>query len=253
MTISWVWWVYGSLRPILDSGSKRAGEGVSLSESFGKQMEYLWDSMPALLVLGFLGLVLAAWSHHGRQIAVIGMGAVVVYALTFFQGAYVHQYWNFAIVLPLAIGAAALIDRALQIVGDNFIPRTVLLGFLAILSAGSLYLHSSAKDQRDQGFAVAGLFDEVDHLGPPTGPKLGLLGQTITGTPWAFYETDGRTLDLEPRSIEVTALKHPDLQVLLPSAFLTIINRDERDLEISAEAGGLAVIPLENLKALLDP
>lgn len=258
LTSSWIWWVYGSFGRLLDNGSIRAGGGVTLTQSLHEQWVYLWDAMPILCTVGGIGVVLALTKARSRGVVALSILPVVIYAVVFRHGAFVHQYWNFALLIGVTIGVGELLDPLIRRTEHSFIPHTTLIGAICIIAIGSLFLPSSAQQQRSAGIRVAKMFDTIGATGPsasPTGSNspLGLVGPTIEGAPWAFYETDGETVDLEltPDSLRRASDTDPAQLVMLSNFLLWSYGAVDAEVPIVTSAGGLSVVRVSDLEQLV--
>ena len=58
------------------------------------------------LLLG--GTATGLWQRTFRPIVAVSLGTVVLYALAFRQGSSIHDYWNYWLLLPLALVLLAL-------------------------------------------------------------------------------------------------------------------------------------------------
>jgi hypothetical protein len=113
LTVAWARWVYGSLDPLHDKLGRRSGDasGVGLGQMAAFQLPWLGQLL-GLGLFAWIGTALALRDARFRPVAAVSLVAVVGYALVFREGAGGHQYWNYWGLLPTAIGAAWLFDRA---------------------------------------------------------------------------------------------------------------------------------------------
>jgi 4-amino-4-deoxy-L-arabinose transferase-like glycosyltransferase len=115
-TVLWQIWVYGGLKDVLDQGALRAGtSGFSVADYLDSQISALRETfgIPAFVVLG-IGVVVFVANQRFRPVGVAALGTSIVYAVGFRQGSFVHDYWNYWLVITfvVAVGAiASLFDR----------------------------------------------------------------------------------------------------------------------------------------------
>jgi 4-amino-4-deoxy-L-arabinose transferase-like glycosyltransferase len=157
----WQVWVYGDLRDVLDQGALRAGGGgftfgdyidsqfVALRETFG---------IPAMVVLG-VGVIVLVASRRFRPVGVAVLAAPVIYAVGFREGSYVHDYWNYWLVITfvVAIGAIASLLEHVRLrswlpVGCVVAALLVVVGFRAELSEQRLRTDGERYARAQAGF-----------------------------------------------------------------------------------------------------
>jgi hypothetical protein len=117
---AWILWVYGGdLRDFTDRLVLRTGADdalrVTVREAAARQRSYLADLFP---VLGAAALALAAAAivdARTRNVAGAALASIVLYAAVFHNAAYDHSYWLYAVLLPLALGAAVAADALVRV------------------------------------------------------------------------------------------------------------------------------------------
>jgi 4-amino-4-deoxy-L-arabinose transferase-like glycosyltransferase len=107
----WQIWVYGDLKDVLDQGALRAGSsGFSSADYLDSQFSALRETfgIPAMVVL-LIGAVVLVARPRFRPIGLAALGTSIIYAVGFREGSFVHDYWNYWLVIAfvLAIGAIA--------------------------------------------------------------------------------------------------------------------------------------------------
>ncbi|MEI2640251.1 MAG: hypothetical protein V9F03_14850 [Microthrixaceae bacterium] len=111
-----------------------------------------------------------------------------------------------------------------------------------------MVLPSAAQTERESGVVASKLFDKLDQLDTGEDPVLGLIGPTIEGAPWAFDQTEGRTVDLDREKASTMAhQKTPILVVLTPARVLLEMNPSISESDVYAFYGGLALAPASEL------
>lgn len=108
---AWVFWVYGSFGELRLASSGRFGESVGLWESLRTQAQYARSLFPLTYALVPFAFVAALTWRSARAVGVIAVTVVVGYGLVFRNGALVHDYWNYWLLLPIGIGLAVLVER----------------------------------------------------------------------------------------------------------------------------------------------
>jgi 4-amino-4-deoxy-L-arabinose transferase-like glycosyltransferase len=157
----WQVWVYGDLEEVLDQGALRAGSsGFSFGDYVDSQFIALRETfgIPAMVVLGIGAVVLVARPRF-RPVGVAALGTSIAYAVGFREGSYVHDYWNYwlVITLVLAIGAiASLLDqfrrRSWLPVACLLTTLMVVVGFTAELDEQRLRTDGERYAQTEAGF-----------------------------------------------------------------------------------------------------
>jgi 4-amino-4-deoxy-L-arabinose transferase-like glycosyltransferase len=157
----WQVWVYGDLSDVLDQGALRAGGGgqsigdyvdsqfVALRETFG---------VPALVVLG-VGMVVLLASRRFRPVGVAALATPVIYAVGFREGSYIHDYWNYWLIITFVVGIGALASllehvrlRSWLLVGCVVAALLVVVGFRAELDEQRLRTDGERYAQAQAGF-----------------------------------------------------------------------------------------------------
>jgi 4-amino-4-deoxy-L-arabinose transferase-like glycosyltransferase len=161
MTALWQVWVYGDLKEVFDQGALRAGSsGFSFTDYLESQLSALRETfgIPAMVVLG-IGVVVFVASRRFRPIGVAAQGTSIVYAAGFREGSFVHDYWNYWLVITfvIAIGAiASLLDhfrwRWWLPVGCLLATVLVVIGFTAELNEQRLRTDGERYARTEAGF-----------------------------------------------------------------------------------------------------
>jgi hypothetical protein len=143
VTALWQVWVYGSLGEVLDHAAVRAGgSGFSLSDYFHRQLTFLQDTFgfPALVVLG-IGVVVLLASARFRPLGLAVVATSIAYATGFVEGSFVHDYWNYWVLITFVLGIGALGSlllharpRAWLLIPFLFAIGLVVFGFRAELN-----------------------------------------------------------------------------------------------------------------------
>jgi len=163
----WVSWV-GGIGVLLDKGLYRGGHSsdVSLGRYAGDQFEharqYLGVAGLVVLLVGACALLIAP---RFRPIGAIALATPVVYALAFREGADLHDYWNYWLLVPMVLGVGALTTIAGR-AAKPLVVAAAVAGATGVVIAG--YALSSPIAQ------ARGLADRtVDSLAPTREPVAG--------------------------------------------------------------------------------
>lgn len=210
ITLLWIRWVYGSLEPLTERQELRTA-GSSFMQTIDQQGTHLVDLIPFAGALGLVGLLLALIGRHrSRPLILVSAGAVISYALYFRQGAAVHDFWNYALLIPLAVTIAVVAEVAYPVIARSSTVRpqlrgTAMVGIVALLSLS----HSSqAGATRAGAVTTSHLIDSALEVAPPGGPVLAVVSPLEDSkAQWVLYETGQPALDLslDERGIAVPA------------------------------------------------
>jgi len=213
----WMIWAHGFTSSLLEQLGQRSGittrataEPVSFPDLFSSQAEYLGDLFGVGVVLLLPAFVAAAAMRSLRPIGPILVAVTLAYPLILWEGAARHSYWNYWWIAPLAIGVAALCDRALAL-AEN---RRVAAGGIALLLLVVVVpnvVQSVRLDREDEaGHVIAGA-----HLRQRQ--AVGIAGPGIT-TPatWVSYYSGLPLADFRtgPRLDELVS-EQPDALVIV--------------------------------------
>lgn len=262
VTLSWVWWVYGGLETLWSARAERTQLSVSSDGYWLSQWTYLSDSLPILGLLGCVGIVLSLVRPRVRVVGLIGLVSVVSYSTFFSEGASGHQYWNFLLIIPLAIGVAVLLDELWKRVRDSFVYRTLLIGCLFILGAFSLAWPSWGMSFRQTGIEFTSLYDVFESLDAGDDLPLALLDSNEQKMPYVWYETNHRTfgLPLKQKAVDEAVAADPALPVLVPNMLFAVYAPSIDDPAVDANlgvtvigsAGGYSILAVEDLATFMN-
>ena len=98
--------------------------------------------IPAVVVLG-VGVVVLVASRRFRPVGLAALGTSIVYAVGFREGSFVHDYWNYwlVITLVLGVGAIASLPRA-----DSDRRAWLPVGCVAGSRVGRVRLHGRTRE-----------------------------------------------------------------------------------------------------------
>jgi len=112
VTATWLRWANGSFDAVIGAAERRSTGAEFTSDEF---LSLQWTTIlftipPWLIVLGPIFLVAGLVSTRTRIATGSSLVVTLAFAALFPQGASAHIYWNYWALLPLAIGAAAMVD-----------------------------------------------------------------------------------------------------------------------------------------------
>lgn len=259
ITLLWIRWVYGSFGQLIDQEKLRSN-GQGLVASLSRQGTFLTGLIPYAGIIGIVGLVIALTGRSRvRHLALVSTGAVAAYAVYFRQGAYVHDYWNYAVIIPLAVGVAAVAELVVPMIAGarKIEPGLVGAALVGIVVFVSLAKPSGAKMSRDSGVSAASLIGSAIASVPSDSPALGDVGsrsQYSSLLPWVLYETGRRPWILTPKSGRLyVSAEHSDVPMLVALDSLGPELRHRIELVAVDKNGEWALIRAKDAVRLFSP
>lgn len=192
--LAWLWWAAGSFGPILDQLGTRSGYGsrtTGWATFLHLQGVYLGALFAPTALLALIpGAYLASRSRRLRPVFVVTLVAPIVYALALRDGASNHDYWNYWLVVPLAIAAAALAQRLFERAEQHAVPPAVVVGAAVAAAVVAVVLAfptttTAALRSYQNGEPAAGLVAE----GARSRSPVYLAGRYQGDIYWADYAT----------------------------------------------------------------
>lgn len=144
--LGWLLWAFGwTFSPLLEQFRIRTGWAapVPLGELLAATARDTGGKYGVLAALAVPGLVLGLADRRTRGMVAVALAATVPYPLVFRSGAVNHDYWNFWLLLPVALGLAVGCDRLLHRRAAGRSPDAVLsvaVAGVAVLLTGALWL-----------------------------------------------------------------------------------------------------------------
>jgi hypothetical protein len=157
LTWGWLLWANGSLDVVLEFGKLRVAgdqsgvETATLGESIVRQSRHLVALFGIAVVLGPPAFVAAIRMARYRLVETALLVTVGLYSLVFFSGAAYHAHWNYWLLLPLAVGFAAIGEAIASRPGGLLISGAVV-GTISIIF--SLAYHSNEEVALHRGIGV---------------------------------------------------------------------------------------------------
>jgi hypothetical protein len=215
LSLSWTWWVYGDFSTLGDKFFRRSGESNTVG--LGDMVSFQIPWVVQLLGVGIVGLgacIAALWDRRMRALAAMSLGIVVLYAVAFRQAAAGHQYWNYWVLIPTAVGFAWAFERLRRDVPARA-GWAVLTGACVVIGVVNLaVLDDEARRYIDQGYEIAELV--IDQPRPADQEEIAYVGQSFRPDAWLSYYTGLHPVPLRTTE-DVVALgrEHPDHQVVV--------------------------------------
>ena len=222
LTALWQVWVYGDLTDVLDQGARRAGSsGFSFGDYLDSQLSSLRETfgIPAMVMLG-IGMLAFVARRRFRPVGFAALGTSIAYAVGFREGSFVHDYWNYwlVITLVLAIGAiAALLDRFRRRfwvpIACLFASVLVVVGFTTELNEQRLRTDGKRYAQAETGFTKP---SGGQRWVPLVSSSLGPPGSSATWVfPQARFYFRAPLRFVTAREAASFATRHPDAWIVL--------------------------------------
>ena len=234
ITVAWIGWVHGSLRPLLDQAGVRTGRDgtgtdASWSSAMGKHLTDLFGPVPVLVALaGALALALVAparpddgptpwWRPTGlRPVAAVLVATVAGYTMLFRNGAAVHDYWTYWGVALVGVGVAAVVHLALDRTPLRRLPPLAVVVLVAAavlpLAVAGDVRQTTAETRIREGLDLVPVLGQVPEPDDPDTVAVAVYGATGE-LPWADHLVHGRAVVAD----DVAALQRlpPTLPVLV--------------------------------------
>ena len=159
LTVTWSWllWANGSLGVVFEFGKLRVAgdesgvETATLGESIVRQSRHLVALLGMATILAPAAFVAAIRMARYRMVETALLVTVALYSLVFFSGAAYHAHWNYWLMLPLAVGFAALAEAIAPRPGGVVIPGAIV-GTISIVF--SLVYHSDEEVALRRGIGI---------------------------------------------------------------------------------------------------
>lgn len=195
---------FGALAGQLEARTTELSFG--LREFLIRQMGFLWRFLPVwYLLLAVPALIAGIRSRHTRAVVWMTLSIAMLFAVALPDNAYVHEYWNYWILVPVAVGCAALVDRF-----SSNRPRLTNVFVAAVALSGLVWIGGlSLGDVNQERFAEsseAGRLAKI-HRPPPSQTTAWFGG--LSAPRWLVYYWD-----LPPRPIDAAAMTPGDLALI---------------------------------------
>jgi hypothetical protein len=217
-----------------------AGRRIGVDRTVGEFLDRQWTFARGLLpgwyqVLAVPALVAGLADHRSRALTGMLVAMVVVFAVVPSDNAWIHDYWNFPVLLALFPGFAALADRVLGAQVLAGLGRGVQVAAVAMLLVGALVVLDPG-DGHHRAFATpaeAGYL--LDAVGPAPGQEI------LWHTPQVAWPTWGSaTWGLPPGTVatraDVATVSDGDRVVLRLDRLPAFVDRSVADDALAVRA-----------------
>ena len=162
-----------------------------------------------LTAIGLGACVAALWDRTMRALAAMSLGIVVLYAVAFRQAAAGHQYWNYWVLIPTAVGFAWAFER-LRCDVPARASWGVLAGACVLIGVLNMaVLDDEALRYIDEGHEVAEQL--LDQTVPADQQGVPYIGQAYRPDAWIGYYTGLPAVALANREqLDAVARRNPD-------------------------------------------
>ena len=216
-SFAWIHWVYGSFTPLMANRNYRS-DGSGPLATIHAQWSFLWGLMPMALLVGAVGATFAVRDARVRALFGLSAVAVIGYGLAFSGRAEIHDYWNYAALIPVAVAASAGVDHLVRTANASR-RSLVVVGSLLMATAClvvSVTQPTGAQYAIENGVGTVELARVAQRLaGDDPGPVLayGSAGGALSR--WIDYETGRPGLALHSLDdLRRLAEQQPDFPVL---------------------------------------
>lgn len=215
---AWLLWAFGwTLAPLLDQFRARTGwtAPVPVGELVAATVRDTGGMYVVVAALAAPGLVLGLADRKMRGVVALALAVTVPYPLRL--GAVNHDYWNFWLLLPVALGLAIGCDRVIRRRAVGRGPETFLagaVGAVAVVLAAALWLRPDASswaalEGRRAGRAVA------SHQVPPAQSAAWYTGAVGKPAGWLALATQRQAIAVAVDELPALAATHPEDLVMV--------------------------------------
>jgi len=189
----------------------RTGGGVTFVELFLRQGRYYLTLLPVwYLALVPLGFVAALMRKQTRFFMACAIAVTAIWIVGLRNGAYIHEFWGFLVLVPGVLGMGVLLDKAVTLVSDRWVRVTAV----AVCAALAVFVASMALGGvGDRYYYRPARAGDLVMETPPAAGQQYAWNSGLPAARWLAYYWD-----LPPRTITVKALTergNPDDLVVL--------------------------------------
>jgi hypothetical protein len=221
LLLGWLVWAFGgTLSPLVDRFLFRTGHStqrVGLDGADAATLRAGWALCGALGMVALAGVAVALRDRRTRGAMVLALAVTVPYPLVFKAGVVNHDYWNYWLLLPLAMGLGVCADAVL---GYRESRSRWSAGFLVSMAAlaAALTMSSWAVPRTAEARKLSGFGVKEATSAPQLGP-----GQTTSwyagtvGSPasWLVLATGRPAVAVRGAAIDLLARLRPTDAVLV--------------------------------------
>lgn len=222
VTFTWIHWVYGNFTGFTNNARYRTDD-ATWTTALHSNLVHLQDLLPFAAAIAIVGLVAGVVGFAGsryRALALVTVVPVVVYAAAFRGASEMHDYWNFALVVPFAVGAAIAFSWVEARLSGRFGAQTgiVVVVLASLIGMVSLARPSDAELTLRSSLGTPALLDVAADLAPSEGPVVAFVSAGGANSPWIHYESHRDALVLDGfDELHELAADQPGFPVLVVS------------------------------------
>ena len=250
LTGAWLWWANGGLGEMVEQARIRSSSDRFGAAAFAdRQISNLFLTVPPwTVVLAVVGLAIVV-RRRSWSLSLAASGAVVVaFVVGLSDGAWVHIYWNYLVLVPVALVVAPMLDEVADRWGGRGPRALLVVGVVGLLAGAALrtLVHEEI-DYGRQGLAVAA----ADPAPRATTPFL----CSIQSTDWLAYVTGRPVERLDGPGLGSLARTDPQAAVfvVLPAVPLRLASWDDVAARALVTDAGHAWIRAGDLAEVLGP
>jgi 4-amino-4-deoxy-L-arabinose transferase-like glycosyltransferase len=181
--VAWAAWG-GGLSALVRQFGVRSGldaaDRVSVARAWSEVFGFWRALLPPWVVVGALIGVIVGHRHVALRTAALTVGVVLVWTGAFSQGAYLHDYWTYWIVVPCALAIGGLLDTIAHALRVEWAPVTApAAAVLVAVGAVSVAMPGAAVDRAEHDAALGHALERATV--PPTQRALWFVTPTPQG------------------------------------------------------------------------
>lgn len=202
VSLAWAWWAYGSPGALFDALQTRSGGSTGWLDA---QVTYLGATFGwARLAIVALGAAAALASRRRIGPIAVALATTVLWTVGLREGATIHGYWSYFGIVVVALGAAAVAERAIELSAratstaalERVRPLMAAVAALALgIGFGSTLLMTNAPETATiDGLDAGRLAERIERADRPDEVVMVVLEGNVGGgtTPlWASWPTHG--------------------------------------------------------------
>jgi len=229
----------GGVSELTDHAGNRMGVDRTVGEFLDRQWTFARGLLPVwYLVLALPALVAGLADSRSRTLTGMLATMVVVFAVVPSDNAWVHDYWNFPVLMALFPGFAALADRAVRALPG--LRRGVAEGAVVVLVVTALFALAPEANHEKYFAAPAEAGRLVETIGPAAGQDTAWHTPQVAWPTWV-----SRAWGLEPSAVasmeDLATVGDDDRVVVRLDRLPAFVDRSVAD-EVLAVRGTYAVV-----------
>lgn len=219
LTIGWLWWANGSGAQVFAAADKRSTvHGLSAGDLARRQLWWFAQTFPVWTPFVAAPGVVVGLARRTRLRPVLAVAVVVCLAFIvgFREGSYEHAYWNWWLLVPVALGGAAGVDALLSVLRS---PARRDVTAAALLTAAVVSMPAAAAADRplERTFWAGVDAGELLTQHPlPAGQSTAYLYAGDEWSTWAgWYTHRAPVVVWTAQDVDAIARREPDALILV--------------------------------------